>query len=160
VRRAATAVVLAVLAAGAAVGPAAAQDIAFNRWGVRAGASDDPDQVVVGAQADFGTFVRNVRFQPHADLGLGDDVTIFSLTAPAHYLLPVEGGFTLYGGGGLTLAWIDSDRPEDRDDSDFEITPMVAGGAEWPAGPGLLSVELNLSGGDLPGVKLVAGWMF
>lgn len=151
---------LLIAALALAAGPAAAQDIAFNGWGVRAGASDDPDQVVLGLQADFGTFVRNVRFQPHADLGLGDDVTIFSLTAPAHYLLPVDGGFTLYGGGGLTVAWIDSDRPEDRDDADFEITPMVAGGVEWPVGTGDLSFELNLSGGDLPAVKLVAGWMF
>jgi hypothetical protein len=151
----------AALAAGAAAGPAAAQDIAFNGWGVRAGASDDPDQLVVGVQADLGTFVPNLRFQPHADLGLGDDTTILSLTAPAHYLFPMEGGFTLYAGGGLTLAWIDSDLPQDReDDAELEITPMVAGGAEWPVGPGELSLELNLSGGDLPGVKLLAGWMF
>ena len=68
----------ALLLAAAAL-PAAAQDIGFNTWGVRAGASDDPDQVVVGVQADFGEFIPNLRFQPNFELGFGDDTTILSL---------------------------------------------------------------------------------
>lgn len=143
--------------------PAAAQDIGFNTWGVRAGASDDPDQIVVGAQFDFGEFIPDLRFQPNVELGFGDDTTIFSLTAPVHYRFPVEGSLILYGGGGLTLGFIERDEPrdgEDDDDSDFEISPMAAGGIAWPVGQSELSLELNLIGGDFPNVKLMAGWMF
>ncbi|HKV10454.1 MAG TPA: hypothetical protein VJ725_20100, partial [Thermoanaerobaculia bacterium] len=89
--------------------PAAAQDIGFNSWGLRAGVSDDPDQFVAGVQADFGEFVTNLRFQPNLELGLGDDTTIVSLTAPVHYRFPLEGSLTLYAGGGLTLGFIDRD---------------------------------------------------
>jgi opacity protein-like surface antigen len=170
VRRAAlTAALLAGLAAGLA-SPASAQDVAFKQWGLRAGASDDPDQFVAGAQLDFGEIIPNLRLQPHFDLGLGDDHTLFTLGVPVHYLVPVEGDFTVYGGGGLALAWVDRDVPRERrggegdddegDDTEFEIAPLLAGGVEWPAGAGDLSLELDVSGGDLPSLKLMLGWMF
>ena len=158
-KRAAAAVLL--LAAFAL--PAAAQDIGFNTWGLRAGASDDPDQVVAGVQADFGEFIPNLRFQPNLEVGLGDDTTIFSMTAQVHYRFPVEGSLILYGGGGLTLGFIDRDEVRGRDedeDSDFEISPMAVGGVAWPVGQSELSLELNLIGGDFPNLKLMAGWMF
>lgn len=151
---------MALLLAAAAL-PAAAQDIGFNTWGLRAGASDDPDQFVVGVQADFGEFIPNLRFQPNVELGLGDDTTVLSLTAPVHYRFPVEGSLILYGGGGLTLGFIDRDEPRaGEEDSNFEISPMAAGGIAWPVGQSELSLELNLIGGDFPNVKLMAGWMF
>ena len=143
--------------------PAAAQDIGFNTWGLRAGVSDDPDQIVVGVQADFGEFISNLRFQPNLELGLGDDTTIFSLTAPVHYRFPIEGSLNLYAGGGLTLGFIDRDEVRGRDEdeeSDFEISPMAVGGVAWPVGQSELSLELNLIGGDFPNLKLMAGWMF
>lgn len=151
----------ALLLAAAAL-PAAAQDIGFNSWGLRAGVSDDPDQFVAGVQADFGEFIPNLRFQPNLELGLGDDTTIFSLTAPVHYRFPVEGSLVLYGGGGLILGLIDRDDVEgnEDDDSEFEISPMAAGGLAWPVGQSEISLELNLIGGDFPNLKLMAGWMF
>lgn len=155
------AVAVALLLLAAAL-PAAAQDIGFNSWGLRAGVSDDPDQFVAGVQADFGEFITNLRFQPNLELGLGDDTTIFSLTAPVHYRFPIEGSLVLYAGGGLTLGLIDRDdvRGNEDDDSEFEISPMAAGGVAWPLGQSELSLELNLIGGDFPNVKLMAGWMF
>lgn len=156
------ALLLALLAAA----PAAAQDVAFKGWGVRAGVSDDPDQFVAGVQANFGEIVPNLRLQPNFDAGLGDDHTIFSLGVPVHYRLPVN-GFTVYGGGGLVLAWVDRDLPRDGrsergedDDTEFVIGPLAVGGIEWPIGESELSTELNVSGGDLPTLKLMLGWMF
>jgi hypothetical protein len=142
--------------------PAAAQDIGFNTWGLRAGAGDDPDQIVFGVQFDMGEFIQNLRFQPNVEVGVGDDTTIVSLTAPVHYRVPLEGQLTLYGGGGLTVGFIDVDEEEfdDDEDSDFDIAPMAAGGIAWPVGPSELSVELNLTAGDFSTVKLVVGWMF
>lgn len=142
--------------------PAAAQDIGFNTWGLRAGAGDDPDQIVFGVQLDMGEFIPSLRFQPNVEVGVGDDTTILSLTAPVHYRVPLEGELTLYGGGGLTVGFIDRDEDDFRDDedSDFDIAPMAAGGIAWPVGESELSVELNLTAGDFSTVKLVVGWMF
>lgn len=146
-----------------AAAPAPAQDLGFRRWGPRAGVADDPDQVVLGAQADFGEFIPRLRFQPDVELGLGDDHTILALSAPVHYLLPVEGGFTLYGGGGLSVAWIDEDEDEERrgdDGSDIDIAPLLAGGIEWPVGRQRVLVELKAAGGEQQDLKLMVGWMF
>ena len=143
--------------------PSSAQDIGFRGWGLRAGVGDDPDQVVVGAQADFGEFIENLRFQPNFEVGFGDDTTIVSLTAPVFYRALVNGDFTLYGGGGVTLGAVDRDLEDDRADdegTEFEIAPMLAGGVEWPIAQGAFFGDLALTGGDFSGVKLVAGWSF
>ena len=145
---------LAVLAAA----PAAAQDIAFRGLGVRAGASDGPDQLVAGFQLNLGEFVPNLRFQPSLDVGFGDDRTIVSAALPALYRWPASSSLTLYGGGGLALGYVD--REGRGGGADFEIAPMLAAGAEWPAGVNRLALELDVSGGDLPGAKVVAGWWF
>ena len=142
--------------------PAAAQDIGFNTWGLRAGAGDDPDQILFGVQLDMGEFIQNLRFQPNVEVGIGDDTTILSLTAPVHYRVPLEGDLTLYGGGGLTVGFIDRDEDglDEDEDSDFDIAPMAAGGIAWPVGESELSLELNLTAGDFSTVKLAVGWMF
>lgn len=162
-KRAGLGLLLMGLLAGSTI-PAAAQDIAFRGWGLRAGVADDPDQGVVGAQFNFGEFIPNLRFQPHIDLGFGDDTTIVSVTAPVHYRLPLEGKLTLYGGAGVTAGFIDRDEDRGRgnedDGSDFDISPMLAGGIEWPVGNNELAVEVNVTGGDFSTVKLVVGWMF
>jgi hypothetical protein len=136
--------------------PAAAQDLAFRGWGLRAGVSDNPDQLVAGAQFNFGEVYRDVRLQPSVDLGFGDDRTILSAAIPVFYRFPASRTLTLYGGGGLALGWIDSD----REGSDFDISPLLAGGLEWPVAPGSLSLELSVTGGNLPAAKLMVDWMF
>ena len=145
--------------------PAAAQDIAFRGWGLRAGIADDPDQVVLGAQFNFGEFIPRLRFQPNVEVGFGDDANILSATLPVHYRYAASRSLTLYGGGGLTVGLIDQDDDDDRgrnddDGSEFDISPMLAGGLEWPMGRNQMSLELNVAGGDFPAAKLVVGWMF
>ncbi|HEY9423125.1 MAG TPA: hypothetical protein VIW92_17055 [Thermoanaerobaculia bacterium] len=142
--------------------PAAAQDIAFRGWGLRAGIADDPDQVVLGAQFNFGEFIPRLRFQPNVEVGFGDDANILSLALPVHYRYAASRSLTLYGGGGLALGLVDvdDDRSGDDDGSEFDISPMLAGGLEWPMGRNRLSLELNVAGGDFPAAKLVVGWMF
>ena len=54
----------------------------YQGWGVRAGLSNDVDQVVGGAQFNLGDVVTQLRFQPDVQLGLGDDVTTLYGTAP------------------------------------------------------------------------------
>ena len=147
-----------------ATAPVLAQDLGLRRWGPRAGVADNPDQIVLGAQADFGEFIPRLRFQPDVELGLGDDHTILSFSAPVHYLLPLEGNFTLYGGGGIMVGWIDEDenarRRVDEDGSEIDISPMLAGGVEWPVGRQRILVELKAAGGEQQDLKLMVGWMF
>lgn len=144
------------LAIGALAGPAAAQDIAFREWGIRAGAADDPDQVLVGVHANFGELIPDLRFQPSLEVGFGDDHQTLIATIPAFFRFPVD-GLTLYGGGGLALG---VDRDDVVDETEFVISPALAGGLEWPAATGDLFVELGLLTGDLPNVKLMVGWTF
>lgn len=163
-RRGAVLALLAVLGPGAA----AAQDLGYRGWGVRGGVSDDPDQVVLGAQVDLGEFLPDLAFRPHADLGLGDDATVLTLGLPVLYRLPIEGDFTVYGGGGVAVGLVDQDEDDERRDdegtndegTDVEIAPLLSAGIEWPVGRGDLGVELNAAGGDLPSVKLMAVWGF
>jgi hypothetical protein len=150
---------LPLLLAALAAAPAAAQEIAFHGLGVRGGASDSPDQLVFGFQLNMGEFLPNLRFQPSVDLGSGDHQTVVAAALPAFYRWPASRNLTLYGGGGLALGYI---RHGGRGNggSDFEIAPMLAAGAEWPAGVNRLALELDVSGGELPGAKVVVGWWF
>lgn len=144
--------------------PSFSQDVGLRGWGVRGGLSDNPDQIVLGVQADLGEFMPRLAFRPHLDFGLGDDTTVIALGVPVLYRLPIEGSFTLYGGGGLIVGLIDEDEeddgPRDDDGNEVDISPLLAGGIEWPIGRGDLGIELNAAGGDLPRVKLLGVWSF
>lgn len=159
-----TAILLALLLAAAATPAVTAQEgPGFRGWGVRAGASDRPDQVVVGFQLDLGELIENLSFQPHVDLGVGDDQTIFMVGAPAFYRWPESGPFDFYGGGGVAFGFVDRDEADEAGEDDgieFAIAPLLAGGLAWPVGESEAAVELNLAGAELPNVKLVFRWMF
>ena len=163
-RRAVVPLALAALSLPGLLGPAApaaAQDIAFRTWGLRAGVGDSPDQFIAGAELNLGEFIPHLRFQPNFEVGVGDDTTILSVTAPVHYRFPIEEGFTLYAGGGVTVAAIDRDDPPlGQDDSEFDIAPVAVGGVEWAVGAGDVFVELGASGGDVHDLKLLLGWLF
>lgn len=146
---------------------AGAQNLGFHGWGPRAGFSVDPDQGVVGVHFNLGEFVRNLRFQPAIDVGFGDDLTVVQATIPVLYRFEVPGNYTPYAGGGLGVAWVDIDDdrcgppPRRCDDSDVEAAPVGVAGIEWPLrGGNDVFLEANVSGGDLPDVKLLVGWQF
>ncbi len=139
-----------------------AAEMGFYGWGPRLGVGDDPDQILVGVHQDFGEFVKNLRFQPSLDLGLGDDHTVVSLVVPVHYRFPGRSSATPYVGGGPLIAWIDRDRPRrGGGDSDLEITLLLAGGVEWPVSEaGDILLELQIPGADAHDAKLFVGWIF
>ena len=135
----------------------------FRCWGLRAGASDRPDQVVVGIQLDLGNLIEELTFEPFLDLGVGDDQTILMVGAPAFYRWPESGPFDFYGGGGIAFGFVDrdeADEPGEDDGLEFAIAPMLAGGLAWPVGESEAGVELAVTGAELPNVKLVFRWMF
>lgn len=158
--RAAALLLALLLSAAAAI---AQEGPSFRGWGLRAGASDRPDQVVVGLQLDFGELIENLSFEPHVDLGVGDDQNILMVGAPAFYRWPEGGRFDFYGGGGIAVGFVDrdeADEPGEDDGIEFAIAPMLAGGLAWPVGENEAAVELALAGAELPNVKLVFRWMF
>ena len=138
-------------------------DIGWNGWGLRAGVSDDIDQVIGGAHFNLGEFVPHLRFQPDVQLGAGDDHTTIYGTAPVYYRFGTETRFTPYAGGGVTVGFVDRDLPagSKADDTEFEIGGKVTGGLEWPKPDGqAFFVELSLGFGDVPDASILAAWTF
>ena len=138
-------------------------DIGYNGWGLRAGVTDDPDQVVVGVQFNLGEFTRNLRFQPDVQAGFGDDFTTLYVTAPVYYRFNADQNFTPYAGGGIALGFVEVDLPATSggDDTSFEIGGRATGGLEWDlSGGGEFAVELSLGFGDIQDVQVVAVWNF
>jgi hypothetical protein len=137
---------------------AASSDIAVHGGGFRIGVADNPDQFLAGFQLNLGEFVPHLRFQPNLEIGLGDDAPLVEVTAPVHYRVLINRDFTLYGGGGVSVAWIHYQRGGRG--NDFVIAPTLVGGLEWPYGASHLFTELSASGGALHDAKLMFGWNF
>jgi opacity protein-like surface antigen len=134
----------------------------WQGWGVRAGVASDADQVLGGAQFNFGEVATRLRFQPDVLLGAGDDATSLFGTAPLYYRFRQGSGMTPYAGGGVALGWVDHDAPGGgNSDSEFEVGARATGGLEWPRGRGqAFFVELSLGFGDVQDVTAVAAWAF
>jgi opacity protein-like surface antigen len=138
-------------------------DIGFRGWGLRAGVTDDPDQVVVGVQFNFGEFVSNLRFQPDLQAGFGDDITTLYATVPVYYRFNADQKFTPYAGGGIAFGFVDVDLPagSSGDDTSFEVGGRLTGGLEWDlSGGGEFAVELSLGTADVHDAQVVAVWNF
>lgn len=119
-----------------AASSARAQDLQVMAYGVRAGASldDDLTQFLAGGQIDLGRLADNVRLQPFATLGVGDDALSFMLAGEVHYLFPVDPARSRvepYAGAGLGLSHVNYDRTG-RDDDSTEIALLLTGGMDVP----------------------------
>lgn len=149
-----------------ALAPAIAQadsdsDIGFRGWGPRGGLSVNPDQFYVGAHLDFGNFARHVRFQPNVELGLGEDVNLFTVNAEAAYRFSETWDvWTPYLGGGLGMNF-KSFEHGGGDDSETDLGVNLLGGIEKGLDNGdRFFVEGKLSLNDVPDVKIGVGWTF
>ncbi|PYQ10974.1 MAG: hypothetical protein DMH00_09450 [Acidobacteria bacterium] len=141
--------------------PASAERLGYYGLGPRVGVSDNPDQIVAGMQFNFGEFVPRLRFQPNFEVGIGDDFTLVSVTAPVHYRYKVNANLVPYAGGGITVLFRDHDLNDGRNDRDLAIAAKAVGGVEWPLqGNRQFFLELNLGAGDNQDAELLAGWMF
>jgi hypothetical protein len=63
----------------------AQQPLGFRTWGLRGGATVDPDQVHVGAHINAGEFAPRVRFQPSFEVGFGNDLVVGAINLDALY---------------------------------------------------------------------------
>jgi len=129
-------------------------------WGLRFGLGDDPDQIVGGAQWDFGQ-IKPVHIEPNVELGIGDDHLTLSGTFAVHYRFRYLEQFRPYAGGGLGAAinWVD--KPQGGSSTSVDIGVRATGGVNWSLkSERQVFVELSLGFGYPYDAQLMAGWNF
>lgn len=141
--------------------PSAASAGAFSTFGPRIGFSTDPDQVVFGGQLGIYDVAPSLDFMPSGEVGIGDNATTVALNGDFHYRLPLEGArWEPYLGGGVTLLFVNFDNGF-GDSSDTFAGGSLLFGASVPTRNGSrFFSELKVGLGDVPDLKIVAGWNF
>ena len=145
--------------------PAATPAVAAVKTGIgpRFGFSVDPDQVVFGGQIVIGEVAPSMTFDPNLELGLGDDVTTVGLSFDLHYHFAITNSeWRPYLGAGVGVHFFDVDQPPPlRDDTSTETGGNFIIGAGVPTRSGSrFFTELKLGLGDIPSLKMLAGWVF
>lgn len=145
----------ALLATIIAVAPVHAQD----GVGVRAGVSTDPDQFYLGGHWISAPIVEGLRFQPNAELGFGDDLTLLALNLEFTYWIPLpEDRWQLYVGGGPAINVFNVDDDFGReDDSDIEPGVNLLAGLQFRERVGF---EFKFGINDSPDFKVGVTYTF
>ena len=143
---------IALAAVLAASSPAFAQGTHF---GVRAGASVDPDQFYIGAHVETPAIVDRVHLRPNLEIGFGDDATLVAVNIEAVYKYPLRRSpWAVYGGLGPAINYYNFD--DDRD-SDTRGGMNIVGGLENDRG---LFFEVKVGAWDSPDLKFGVGYVF
>jgi len=82
---------------------------ATTTWGLRAGFSSNPDQFIVGGQADFAPIAKNLYIMPSALAGFGDNAFTLSFDGDLQYRFVTKSSVHPYAGGGFSLYWVNLD---------------------------------------------------
>jgi hypothetical protein len=127
-------------------------------FGVRGGASVDPDQFYFGGHYETDALVDRLHFRPNLELGVGDDLVTTALNFEFVYKFPTRSGWRLYAGGGPAINFysFDNDSRGD-DDTETEGGLNFLFGAEARNG---LFFELKVGAIDSPDLKFGVGWTF
>jgi hypothetical protein len=137
-------------------------------WGLRAGATFDPDQFHVGAHVWAGELFDRGYFVPNVEIGFGDNVTLIALNPELIYRFAhrTDSRWGFYVGGGLGINivnWDDHDDfpGSDHDGSDTDLGLNILGGMLRTLSSGNeLFLELKLGLADSPDAKLTVGLTF
>jgi hypothetical protein len=141
----------------ASAGVASAQLVSV---GPRFGLSVDPDQFVLGGQMYFDPdLATNLYFTPSAEVGFGDDVTLFQVNGDLVYVVRLATSLHPYFGAGVAVALIDF---EGDLGSDTEVGLNLVGGLRFAREERAshFFVEGRFGVGDIPDLKVMAGWNF
>ena len=128
--------------------------------GLRLGYTDweGISQTHVGAHAKLGDIAPNFALTPGFELGFGDDVTVLTLNGDVVYRATeaVARPWGLYGGGSLSLNYVDTDFASD---TDLGLSALAGVTYDLDRGDEVM-VELRLGVLDSPGLKLTFGYTF
>jgi len=144
---------------------ALAQGPMDSSFGLRAGFSSNPNQLVLGGQMSVGEVAPNLTFDPNIELGFGDNVTILAFNMDMHYHFDmVRSSWQPYLGGGAGIHHIQIDLPPGvGDDSFTRVAGSFILGAGVPTRSGnRFFTELKVGLGDsyTADLKMLVGWNF
>jgi hypothetical protein len=144
--------------------PVAAHAARITHLGPRAGFAFDPDQFTFGGQMDIGPLAEDFTFNPNLELGVGDDMTVVALNLDGQYHLNLQNSNVRpYFGAGLGVNFFSWDGPpgSNGDNSDTELGMNLIAGLGFPMqNSNRFFTELRFGIGDIPDLKLMAGWGF
>jgi hypothetical protein len=124
-------------------------------FGLRAGYGMDPDQFVIGGQADLARIFGNLHLVSSIDAGFGDNMTTFAFNPEVNLFLPLpKSSASLYGILGPSLVlW----SPEEGD-GDTEIGVTLGLGTRIAMGKsGWYNFEARFGIGDIPETRILFG---
>jgi hypothetical protein len=131
--------------------PAHAQD-----FGVRGGASVDPDQFYVGAHVEAGPIVDRLYFKPNVEVGFGDDLTLAAINLEFVYRVPLpRSEWAFYGGGGPAINIFSFDNGRRDDNTETEAGFNFVFGVQHFRG---FFTEFKAGVGDSPDLKFGVGY--
>lgn len=144
-----------VLATIAVLGFAASAEAQVGA-GVRAGFSADPEQFHFGGHIETRPLIERLTFRPNAEIGVGDDVTVFTANLEFAYSVPLSGQpWRVYFGAGPALVVYSVDGPGDNDGAGGGFNILV--GAQHSGG---LFGEIKVGFADSPELKVTVGFAF
>jgi hypothetical protein len=145
--------ILATVAVLALAGPAEAQ----TEFGVRAGFSAEPEQFHFGGHLETQPLIERLTFRPNAEIGVGDNLTVFTANLEFVYSVPLSGQpWRIYFGAGPALVvYSVDDGPGDNDGAGGGFNIVV--GAQHSGG---LFGEIKVGFADSPELKVTVGYAF
>jgi hypothetical protein len=121
-------------------------------FGVRAGASFDPDQFFFGGHYETVPLADRVTFRPNVEVGVGNDLTLVALNFELAYKFPTSKPWGVYAGGGPALNIF---RIQDQSETEGGFNLLL--GIEHRHG---LFGEIKAGAIDSPNFKITIGYIF
>jgi hypothetical protein len=127
--------------------------------GIRAGVSADPDQFFFGGHIETRPLIERLTFRPNVELGIGDDLTVFTGNLEFVYSVPLRQPWRVYFGAGPALVVFsrDDDGPGNDDNDGAGGGFNILLGAQHSGG---LFGELKIGLVDSPELKVTIGYAF
>lgn len=138
-------------------------DVVVTGIGPRVGLSISPDQIVLGGHLVVKEIAPDVTFNPNVEFGFGDNYTVIAVNLDGLYHFRIQNSaWRPHVGFGLGINFIEADLPAPfRDVSNTEVGANLIVGAEVPTqSNNRFFTEARFGLGDIPDLKIMAGWTF